>query len=37
MKQPDKFENIGQSLWWSVATLTTVGYGIFAITGLGNF
>ena len=31
--QPDKFTNVFQALWWSVATLTTVGYGdIYPIT-----
>ena len=35
--QPDKFANIGQALWWSVATLTTVGYGdVYPVTGIGK-
>ncbi len=35
--QPEKFSSIPQTMWWSVVTLTTVGYGdVTPITPLGQ-
>ena len=35
--QPDRFANIPQAMWWSIITLTTVGYGdVFPITAGGR-
>ena len=36
--QPNKFSSIPETMWWCVATLTTVRYGdVFPITSLGKF
>jgi len=35
--QPDKFSSIPEAMWWSIVTLTTVGYGdVFPVTPFGK-
>ncbi len=35
--QPEAFSNMGESFWWAICTLTTVGYGdVYPITPMGR-
>jgi hypothetical protein len=35
--QPDKFSSIPETMWWSVATLTTARYGdVYPVTAIGK-
>ena len=35
--QPEHFPNVLSCIWWSIVTLTTVGYGdVFPVTGIGR-
>jgi voltage-gated potassium channel len=35
--QPEKFGRLSDALWWSIVTLTTVGYGdVYPVTGAGR-
>ncbi|TNE84266.1 MAG: ion transporter [Deltaproteobacteria bacterium] len=38
VEQPEAFRSIPSSMWWSVVTLTSVGYGdVYPVTSMGRF